>query len=253
MARSIVFVNTSGAPWILHRLGGMAVPAAGTLDVTDLVTDDEMIREIQKGLGTDFDASHYLRVNGVNLSATESKGYGSPNQAGGYPILDSSGTIADSQHGSRGGGALHAIATAIATGFESAADKDKTDGIAPLAARIQNYQFGRSTQVPGSGTLQLLGPGDTTVPVRVNQAGTIVGASIQVDVVDASRAYQLEVWKNGASVATVALAASTLGNVRSDIAVAVSAGDLISTFMVQTAGNGASTFSNLHAMVEVKF
>lgn len=253
MARSIVFVNTSGAPWILHRLGGMPVPAAGTYDVTDAVTDDELIREIQKGLSADFDASHYLRVNGVNLSATESKGYGSPNQAGGYPILDSSGTVADSQHGSRGGGTLHPIATALATGFESASDKDKTDGIAPLAARIQTYQYGRSTKVPGEGTLQLLGPGDTTVAVRINRNGTIVGASIQVDVVDASRAYQLEVWKNGASIATVSLAVSTLGNARSDIAVAVSAGDLVSAFVVQTSGSGASTFSNQHAMVEVKF
>lgn len=253
MARSIVFVNASGAPWILDRIGGMSVPAAGTLDVTDLVTDDELIREIQKGLGTDFDANHYLRINGVNLSATESKGYGSPNQAGGYPILDSSGTVADAQHGSRGGGTLHAVATPAATGFEALTDKSKLDGVAPNAARIQNYQFGRSTQVPGAGTLQLLGPGDTTVPARVNQAGTIVGASIQVDVVDASRAYQLEVHKNGASVATVALAVSTLGNARSDISVAVAAGDLISTFVVQTAGSGASTFSNLHAMVEVTY
>ncbi len=216
MARSIVFVNNGVAPWTLHRLGGIVVPAAGNYDVTDAVTDDELIGAIQKGLYADFDATHFLRVNGADLSATESKGYGSPNQAGGYPILDSAGTVADTQHGSRGGGALHAVATPALTGFEALTDKSKLDGIAPSAARILNFQFGRSTQVPGAGTLQLLGPGDTTVPARVNQAGTIVGASSQVDVGDASRAYQLEVWKNGGSVATVDLAVSTLGNARAE-------------------------------------
>lgn len=253
MARSIVFVNASGAPWVLDRLGGMSVPALGTLDVTDLVTDDELVREIQKGLYADFDANHYLRVGGVNKSATESANFMTPAQAGGSAQLQSDGSIDDTQHGTRGGGTQHAVATPALTGFEALTDKSKLDGVSPNAARIQNYQFGRSTQVPGAGTLQLLGPGDTTVPARVNQAGTIVGASIQVDVVDASRAYQLEVHKNGGSVATVALAVSTLGNARSDLAVAVAVGDLISTFVVQTAGSGASTFSNLHAMVEVKY
>lgn len=40
------------------------------------------------------------------------------------------GVISDTNHGTRGGGTLHAVATTSVAGFESAADKTKLDGIA---------------------------------------------------------------------------------------------------------------------------
>lgn len=47
------------------------------------------------------------------------------------------GTLAsDAQHGSRGGGTQHAVATTSVAGFESAADKTKLDGIATGAAAL---------------------------------------------------------------------------------------------------------------------
>lgn len=42
----------------------------------------------------------------------------------------------DAQHGVRGGGLLHAVATPSVAGFESAADKTKLDGISPGAAAL---------------------------------------------------------------------------------------------------------------------
>jgi hypothetical protein len=135
----------------------------------------------------------------------------------------------------------------------SAADKTKLDSVSSGASLVHDYQFGRSTQVPGGGSLQLVGPGDTTVPVRINRVGVITGASIEVDAADGARTYDLQVWQNGASVATVTLASGTTGNSRSNINVAVAVGDLISAYLVRTAGVGASTFANEHAMVEIKF
>lgn len=133
------------------------------------------------------------------------------------------------------------------------ADEAKEDTIASNAARLQNFQFGRDCKVPGGGALSLHGPGNSTVGVRINRAGTITGASIQVDVADASNSYALEVYKNGgAAVATVALV-NVLGNHSGAFAVAVAAGDVITTALVLTAGAGASAFANEQAIVEVIF
>jgi len=166
---------------------------------------------------------------------------------------DHTGTINDTQHGSRGGGSLHSAVTGAANGFMVAGDKTKLDGISPNAAMLQDYQFGQSTKVPGAGTLQLLGPGNTTVGVRMNRAGTITGASIQVDVVDAGQAFDLHVYKNGASVATVNLPANTLGASSAALAVAVAVGDLLTLFVIRSGAGGSSVFANMHGMVEVRF
>jgi len=140
MARSIVFVNDSGSPWILHRFGGLIVPAGSTLNVTSLLSDNELVAEIQKGLGTEFDSQHYLQIGGVNKSAAESQGFLTPKQAGGSAILGAAGDIDDAQHGVRGGGTLHAVATQSVTGFMAAADKTKLDTVAAGAySSIQMY------------------------------------------------------------------------------------------------------------------
>jgi len=253
MARSVVFVNDSGTDWILTRFGGLVVPATDVLDVTALLSDTEIVNAIQQGLNSEFDASHYIQRNGVALSAAESANYGAQGQAGGIAYLDSSAEVDDTQHGSRSGGALHADATAVVAGFMTSAEESKLAGVATNAARMHDYIYGRSTQVPGHGTLQLLGPGDTTVGIRINRVGTLTGASIQVDVVDASRTFDLQIHQNGGSVATVSLPLSTLGASRSDLNIAVAVGDLMQAFVVRTAGVGASTFANILGMIEVQF
>ena len=70
----------------------------------------------------------------------------------------------------------------------------------------QAYQFGRNSSVPNAGTLQLLGPGTPSVGFSVVRAGTITGGSISVDTADGTRSYNLDIRKNGVSVATIALA-----------------------------------------------
>jgi len=135
MARSIIFVNDSGSPWNLMRFGGIVVPATGIYNATEVVTDDELINAIQKGLGAEFDSTHYLRINGVDKTAAESQGYGSPDQPGGYPTLNSSTNITDGQHGSRGGGSLHTVAVAgVSPGFLGADDKTKLDATGVLTS-----------------------------------------------------------------------------------------------------------------------
>jgi hypothetical protein len=120
--------------------------------------------------------------------------------AGDYDFPKITGTITDLQHGNRSGGTLHPGVTPNpggVAGFMDPADKAKLNGIAANAARVQDYQFGRNVQVPGGGVLGFYGPGNTLVGVRMNRAGVITGASIQVDVVDGARDYNLVIYKNG--------------------------------------------------------
>ncbi len=53
-------------------------------------------------------------------------------------LSDATGTINDTQHGSRGGGTLHSAATTGTAGFMSASDKTKLNGIATGAEVNQN-------------------------------------------------------------------------------------------------------------------
>lgn len=77
MARSVIFVNNSASDWDLPGLGGRVVPASGTLDVTDEISDDGLMAAIQNPLaGIVFTADRFLRINGVDKSAAESENYG---------------------------------------------------------------------------------------------------------------------------------------------------------------------------------
>lgn len=144
-------------------------------------------------------------------------------------------------------------ATAVLAGLMSAVDKTKSDTVLTNAADRERHQFGRSAGVPVGGTLQLQGPGTTLVGVRANRAGTITGGSLQVDVVDATRTYKLSIRVGGVEVALIVLPVSTLGVHSIALAVAFVAGAVITSFVVRTAGAGASTFGDQHAMVELTY
>jgi hypothetical protein len=83
-------------------------------------------------------------------------------------------------------------------------------------------------------------------------AGTITSASIQTDAADATRNYNFQILVNGVVVATLTLN-NVIGNdtCTSPLSVAVACGDVITTFLVRTAGAGVSTFQNESAMVGV--
>ena len=111
------------------------------------------------------------------------------------------------------------------------------------------FLYGTDNPVPPAGTLQLQGPGNTLVGYRIPMPGQIVAVSIQVDVADGTRTYNLEVRKNGVAVVTLALVGTGV-NV-SGLSVSFVAGDVLTVFMVKTAGAGLSTFSQETAVVEV--
>lgn len=69
------------------------------------------------------------------------------------------GIISDAQHGNRGGGALHAIATAGANGFMSAADKTKLDAIfTPYYGQAQSLPISTTTSTTFQNKVQLVTP-----------------------------------------------------------------------------------------------
>jgi len=118
----------------------------------------------------------------------------------------------------------------------------------------ESYQFGNTVVVPSAGTLQLRGSGNSLAGFRILRAGYLTSASIQVEVVDATRAYNLDIRRNGVSIATVPLAISTLGNAVNVVPfVALAAGDVITAFMVRTSGAGGSTFAEENAVVEISY
>lgn len=80
------------------------------------------------------------------------------NAADGYAGLDAFGEVADTQHGSRSGGALHAAATPTTDGFMSSGDKGKLNGVAPGATNT---------------------PLSATVPVDVTKAAAAAGTATE--------------------------------------------------------------------------
>jgi hypothetical protein len=114
------------------------------------------------------------------------------------------------------------------------------------------YSFGRSAAVPAGGTLQLFATGQTLQGFRVIRAGKITGLSVRVNAADGARTYQLQVFVNGVlSTAVLTLASGSTSASTTALALAVAAGDIITAFMVRTAGAGASTFGDEAALVEL--
>lgn len=82
------------------------------------------------------------------------------------------------------------------------------------------------------------------------RAGTVTGGSIRVNVTS-TNSYNLDIRLNGVSVATVALAAGSLGASSVALSAAVAVGDVLAAFMVRTAGSGGSTFTEQAAAIEI--
>lgn len=112
-------------------------------------------------------------------------------------------------------------------------------------------EFGNTGGVPVGGSVGLLSAGNTSAGARMMRAGRITSASIQVNAADGVRNYNLSIRVNGVEVATVALAIGTTGNHSAALSVAVAAGDAVTAFMVRTSGAGASTFTQMHAVIQV--
>jgi hypothetical protein len=109
--------------------------------------------------------------------------------------------------------------------------------------------FGNTGGVPSGGTLGLLGPGNTSVGIRVPYDQRIMGVSLQVNVIDTARTFNLSIRVNGVEVSTLALALSTLGTQNVALNIPVVTGDVITLFMVRTSGAQASTFTQIRAQL----
>lgn len=98
---------------------------------------------------------------------------------GGFTASLTVGVISDGQHGSRGGGSLHAVATTSVAGFMSAADKAKLDGL-PSFAPPTSRQIIAGAGLTGGGDLTA----DRTINVVAGDASITVNAdSITVGVI----------------------------------------------------------------------
>lgn len=112
-----------------------------------------------------------------------------------------------------------------------------------------SVEYGSSGGVPSGGTLALLGPGNTTTGIRVPSDQKIMGASVQVNVIDALRTFNVSIRVNGIEVATLTLPLSSLGSLIASLNVPVLAGDVITVFMVRASGTGASTFAQMRIQI----
>lgn len=119
-----------------------------------------------------------------------------------------------------------------------------------IASNFTTYQFGHNSSVPGSGTLQLEGPGTSQIGFRVLRAGVISGGSINIDL-PSPNDYELEIRVNGLIAAVVPLPSGSTSASSAAFAAPVIVGDIVDALMVRTSGSGASTFNSQHAVVEI--
>ena len=104
-------------------------------------------------------------------------------------------------------------------------------------------QLGTSLNVPDVGTLyyDYNSVSTASAPVRRSYAGTFDRLGLRLDVVDSSRAYNLEILVNGVVEDTVPIPVDTLG-LTASINVVHSIGDDIAARLVRTSGTGISSF-----------
>jgi hypothetical protein len=99
-------------------------------------------------------------------------------------FLGFTGTITDTQHGNRGGGALHSAVTGAANGFMTAADKTKLDAATAAAtpSTIMMRAVGGGTNIGGtaacaditaSGTIDSTGLVNTAAEFRVDNTRVV--------------------------------------------------------------------------------
>jgi hypothetical protein len=151
-----ITVATLGSVWTVN---------AGAIDTTKLGGD---ITAAGKALLDDADAAAQRTTLG--LAAIASSGSADDLAAGAVPAA----RFNDTSHGNRGGGALHAAATASVAGFMSGADKTKLDGIAS-GAQVNvptDLTYTASTRLLASST-----GADATLPLfTTTDAGLVSGS-----------------------------------------------------------------------------
>jgi hypothetical protein len=161
----------------------------------------------------------------------------------------------DAQHGNRGGGTQHAVATTLAAGFMSSADKTKLDGIT-TGASTSILLFGASS-VTATTTTRYLFPSyhdglaqTSPIQYRVPRAGTLKNMRVRHNTTGGNGnaiVYTLRV--NGvASALSISLASTATDGSDLVNSVTVAAGDLIDIEVTKAATIGTSPSATIAAM-----
>jgi len=165
----------------------------------------------------------------------------------------------DAQHGARGGGGLHAIATTSVAGFMSAADKLKLDGLVPSVGGPSFIAFGNE-KVGATTTTRYLSPyndGDVIastqlVQFQAPQGGTLKRLVVRHGVPAGNGnniVYTVRI--NGvATFLAVTLASTSFAAVDATNTVLFAANDLIDVMVTKIANIGASP-TNVIASMEI--
>ena len=146
--------------------------------------------------------------------------------------------------------ALPADAVALLA-YDTVTGRWRVTAVQKLLAPRKAFQFGNTVSVPGPGTLQLEGPGGTLVGFEVLRPAVLTGASLSLNVPDASRSYTLNITQNGATVATLLIPTGTSQVRDITFSVVLSAGDIMAANLVRTSGVGPSTFNEEHLILEL--
>jgi hypothetical protein len=143
----LTWANLSGKPSSFpptshsHAIGDLPVAGSGVVSSTEVVrADDSRLSDARPpngSAGGDLSGSYpsptVARLQGRSIAtAAPTTGYAlawNGSLWAPQALNTLAGGIGDAQHGSRGGGALHAAATTSSAGFLSAADKSKLDGL----------------------------------------------------------------------------------------------------------------------------
>ena len=113
----------NGVSWAFY------VPQSGDRVWVDDETRNYIFNGTAWALPEDYLDHNILQNLAVGNVHTQYQLRSEENAANGYAGLDASGEVADAQHGSRSGAALHALVTVAINGFMSAVDKVKLNGI----------------------------------------------------------------------------------------------------------------------------
>ena len=160
----------------------------------------------------------------------------------------------DGQHGTRGGGSLHALATTSTDGFMSAADK----AAVVLATPGSPLMFG-NTSVSGTNVTRYLSPGniDSLAPTapaqfRIPRGGVLRNLRVHHNTPDGNGlpiVYTLRV--NGVdSALSVSVASTAADGANLSATATVAAGDLIDIKVTKAASIGASPLDVIATLEE---
>lgn len=122
------------------------------------------------------------------------------------------------------------------------------------AGRLRDYQFNIKATVPNSG-LRFFSYGEvatSAAPLIINVDSILIGASISVDKIDASRDYQMVILINGVIEETLALLSGDVSNYSTSFTATIVPGDEISLYLERVTGSGKSTFSKVSAAIEIE-